>query len=72
MDNGVLIQKGFRKEIVMEMKIRFIDETEGMPLDRWDGEQYVHATGREYWDPYPGCWRAEYEDDETVDLPVNQ
>ena len=53
------------------MKIRFIDETEGMPLDRWDGEQYVHATGREYWDPYPGCWRAEYEDDETVDLPVN-
>lgn len=53
------------------MKIRFIDETD-MPLDRWDGERYVHATGREYWDPYPGCWRSEYEDDETVDLPVNQ
>ena len=55
----------------MEMKIRFI-ESDDMPLDRWDGDHYVHATGREYWDPYPGCWRAEYEDDETVDLPVNQ
>lgn len=50
-----------------------IREIEGdMPLDRWDGEKYVHATGREYWDEFPGCWRAEYEDDDTVGLLTNE
>lgn len=38
-------------------------EEAGMPFDRFDGEKFVHATGFEYWDPIPGCWRAEYEDD---------
>lgn len=50
-----------------------IREIEGdMPLDRWDGEKYVHATGREYWDEFPGCWHAEYEDDDTVGLLTNE
>lgn len=55
-------------------RIRYIDlEDGGMPFDRFDNEKgFVHATGREYWDPFPGCWRAEYEDDSTVDLPVSE
>ena len=56
------------------MRIRDIDIwEEGMPLDRYDSESgFVHATGREYWDPFPGCWRTEYEDDPTVDLPTTE
>lgn len=38
-------------------------EAEGMPFDRFDNGVFVHATGFEYWDPIPGCWRTEYEDD---------
>lgn len=56
------------------MRIREIDIwEEGMPLDRYDSENgFVHATGREYWDTFPGCWRAEYEDDPTVNLPTTE
>lgn len=55
-------------------RIRYIDlETEGMPLDRFDQDTgFVHATGREYWDPVPGCWRTEYEDSATAGLPVTE
>lgn len=38
-------------------------EEAGMPFDRFDNGTFVHATGFEYWDPIPGCWRTEYEDD---------
>lgn len=53
-----------------QIRIRNIEGD--MPLDRWDGEQFIHATGREYWDEFPGCWRTEYEDDDTVDLPTTE
>lgn len=54
-------------------KIREIDREEGMPFDRFDRDTgFVHATGREYWDPFPGCWRTEYEDSPTVDLPTTE
>lgn len=55
-------------------RIKYIDlETEGMPLDRFDQDTgFVHATGREYWDPVPGCWRTEYEDSATAGLPVTE
>lgn len=51
-----------------------------MPLDRWDGDHYVHATGREVEDfVYPTnggdpvrVWRTEYEDDATVALPTTE
>lgn len=46
-----------------------IREIYPMPFDRWDGEKYVHATGREYWDCVTG-WCTEYEDDATCSLPV--
>jgi len=56
------------------LRIREIDIwEEGMPFDRYDSENgFVHATGREYWDTFPGCWRAEYEDDPTVNLPTTE
>lgn len=41
-----------------------------MPFDRWDGDKYVHATGREYWDCTTNGWCTEYEDDATCSLPV--
>ncbi len=58
----------------MAIRIREINIwEEGMPLDRYDNEAgFVHATGREYWDPFPGCWRTEYEDDHTVNLPTTE
>ena len=51
-----------------------------MPLDRWDVDHYVHATGREVEDfvcPTNGgdpvqVWRTEYEDDATVALPTTE
>ena len=53
----------YKEEKIMAKFIR--KEIEGdMPFDRFDMEKgFVHATGFEYWDPFPGCWRVEYEDD---------
>lgn len=52
------------------VRIRYMNGP--MPFDRADNSGFglVHATGREYWDDFPGCWRAEYENDWTVDYPV--
>ena len=51
------------------VRIRYMNGP--MPFDKFDMETgFVHATGREYWDDFPGCWRTEYEDSWTVDYPV--
>ena len=51
----------FGKEVVDYYR-REIDGD--IPLDRYSLEDgFVHATGFEYWDNVPGCWRTEYEDD---------
>ena len=59
------------------MKPIIIDTYE-MAFDRWDGDHYVHATGREigeYTYATDGRaktfgWRPEYEDDYTVETPA--
>ena len=56
-----------------DVRIRWIPDDEGMPFDRYDAEVgFIHATGREYWDPFPGCWRVEYEDSATVGMPTTE
>ena len=51
--NGRIVPRYIRREIEGDM-----------PFDKFDrGEGFIHATGFEYWDDYPGCWRVEYEDD---------
>lgn len=55
------------------VRIRVIDGD--MPFDRWDPWKncHVHATGREFYDPYIcEAWLVEYEDDLTVDLPCTE
>jgi len=41
-----------------------------MPFDRFDRgtNQFVHATGNQYFDYKLGCWRDEYEDDLEYEL----
>lgn len=45
-----------------------IRNTWPMAFDRWDGDQFIHATGREVL--IDGIWTTEYEDSPTVDMPT--
>lgn len=56
----------------MEPLVRIRYMNGHMPFDRADGSGFglVHATGREYFDDTIDDWRAEYENDWTVDYPT--
>lgn len=46
-----------------------------MPYDKYDGVNFVHATGREVWAQAASgdwCWQNEYEGDPTEDLPETE
>lgn len=46
-----------------------------MPFDRYDGANFVHATGREVWRQAAAgnwCWQPEYSGDSTEDLPETE